>query len=42
MIVDYHNGEISVDSEAGRGSTITIRLPREFLDEIAVEASPAA
>lgn len=42
MIVDYHNGEISVDSEAGRGTTITIRLPREFLDEIAVEASPAA
>jgi two-component system phosphate regulon sensor histidine kinase PhoR len=26
-IIDQHNGEVSVDSEMGKGSTFTIKLP---------------
>ena len=30
MIVEYHSGEISAQSEANEGTVITLRLPREF------------
>jgi len=29
VIVDKHNGEIEVDSQTGRGTTLTVRLPLE-------------
>jgi signal transduction histidine kinase len=29
MIVDFHKGEINIDSEEGNGTTITIKLPIE-------------
>ena len=30
MIVEYHSGEITAQSEIGEGTVITLRLPREF------------
>jgi len=30
MIVEYHSGEITAESDAGQGTVITLRLPREF------------
>jgi signal transduction histidine kinase len=30
QIVDEHRGTISLDSKVGRGTTVTIRLPRRF------------
>jgi len=29
VIVDKHSGEIEVDSQTGRGTTLTVRLPLE-------------
>ena len=42
QIVDHHHGEISVDSEVGRGTTMTLSLPREFQEQSADNESPAA
>ncbi len=42
MIVDHHNGEISAESNAGKGTTITVRLPREYVPEILPEESLTA
>jgi len=41
MIVEYHSGEITAHSEIDEGSTITLRLPREFAS-VEIEDSVAA
>lgn len=39
-LVELHRGTVHIDSEADRGTTVTIRLPRS-LGEAAVDPSPA-
>lgn len=41
MIVEYHSGEITAESDDGQGTVITLRLPREFAS-IEIEDSLAA
>jgi signal transduction histidine kinase len=41
MIVEYHSSEITAHSEIDEGSTITLRLPREFAS-VEIEDSVAA
>ncbi len=42
LIIDHHHGEITVDSEVGQGTAMTIRIPREFQAESVENVSPAA
>jgi signal transduction histidine kinase len=42
MIVQYHSGEISAESEPGAETTITVRFPREFTSPDPVQESQAA
>ena len=42
LIIDHHHGEITVDSEVGQGTAMTIRIPREFRAESLENVSPAA
>jgi signal transduction histidine kinase len=44
QIVDEHRGIITLASKVGRGTTVTIRLPRRFTDrpEVVDEFPPAA
>jgi signal transduction histidine kinase len=30
MIIDHHHGEISAESEVGSGTTMIVRIPREY------------
>ena len=30
MILDHHHGDISVESEVGSGTTMIVRIPREY------------
>ncbi len=42
MIVKFHEGEITAKSEVGRGTTMTVRLPREYMTSEQLEESLAA
>jgi len=44
QIVDEHRGVITLESQVGRGTTVTIRLPHRFTDspEVGDEVPPAA
>lgn len=42
MIANHHHGEITAQSEVGRGTTMTLRIPCEFLAEIAEAAEDFA
>jgi signal transduction histidine kinase len=42
MIVQYHSGEISAESTPDEGTTITMRLPREFTSPDQTQDSQAA
>jgi signal transduction histidine kinase len=34
MILDHHHGEISAESEVGSGTTMIVRIPREYESEL--------
>ena len=38
MILDHHHGEISAESEVGSGTTMTVRIPREYESDSEVAA----
>lgn len=42
MIVKFHEGEITADSEVGHGTTMTVRLPREYVTSEQLAESLAA
>jgi signal transduction histidine kinase len=42
QIVDEHRGKITLDSQVGRGTTVTIRLPVRFAQAAEIPPSPKA
>jgi signal transduction histidine kinase len=42
LIVNHHKGEIIAESEVGEGTTMTVRLPREYVSEAPEEDAVAA